>query len=275
MKTKSKQISILIIALLMFTASIAQKGFYVNSNTAYNFGLAPISLSANYYPGKIESVHGSFGKGLDIGIGGGYRFSNNIAADVNFCYLIGSEIDFKDASNTSTPAETEILKGRTYRLIPAIKISSGEKFKPYTKIGLVIGLGNKLIDESVRYNYLWSGGTDKIEETTVFSGGISLGFKGSIGVDYSINDKLGLFAEVNFISQSWAPKKNTTTAYLVNGEDKLATLDKRDKETEFVDSYDPNATIQPNEANKSLKIYLPFSSWGINVGIKYTFGKKE
>lgn len=261
---------------IFLTASFHSKAqLYIHSNSAYGFSLAPMGISANYSPNKTELVKSSFGKGLDIGLGAGYNFSENIAAEIDFTYLIGGKIKFTDSYNTSTPAETEELSARMYRIIPTLKFSGGEKFKPYAKIGFVIGFGARLKDESVNYFSGWSGSIEKYEETVIFSGGISLGMKGNVGVDYSFSEKLGVFAEINFISQAWAPKKAETTRYYVNGEDKLATLDKRDIETEFVDSYNPNAAIQPNQANKALKIYLPFSSWGANIGIKYTFGKKE
>lgn len=259
----------------MATALLKAQGLYVNTNSTYGFSLAPMNISANYSQNKIESVRSSFGKGFDFGIGVGYHFSKNIATEIDFSYLIGGKVEFTDASNPSTPKETEKLQGRMFRIIPTLKFTSGEKFKPYAKIGLVMGLGTTLKDESVNYYSTWLGTVDKYEETVMFKGGMSIGMKGNVGVDYSLSDKLGIFAEVNFISQAWAPKKAETTRYVINGEDKLSTMDVRDKETEFVDSYDPNATIAPNQPNKSLKLYLPFSSWGANIGIKISFGKKE
>lgn len=267
-----KSISVLFLLVISF---YCKAQFYVNSNTSYGLSLAPMTISANYSPNKVESVKSSFGKGFDFGVGAGYHFNKNIAAEIDFTYLIGGKIKFTDSSNPSTPAETEELSATMFRIIPTLKFSGGEKFKPYAKIGLVIGLGTRLKDESVNYFASWTGSVEKYEETVIFSGGTSLGMKGNVGLDYSISEKFGVFAEINFISQAWAPKKAETTRYLLNGEDKLATLDVRDKETEFVDSYNPNETIQPNQPNKSLKLYLPFSSWGANIGIKFTFRKKE
>ena len=272
---KTFKTSILLSALLISTIFCKGQGIYINSNTAYEFSLAPMAISANYSSNKIESVKGSFGKGLDIGLGAGYNFNKNIAAEIDLNYLIGGKIDFSDASDINTPTETETLKGRMFRIIPTIKVSGGEKVRPYAKVGIVLGVGTKLIDESVRYNYLFAGTVDKYEETTEFSGGMSLGFKGNAGIDFSFSEKFGIFAEVNFISQSWAPKKAEITSYEVNGADKLSTLDVRDKETEFVDSYDPNLPIEPYQSDKSLQIYLPFSSWGFNAGVKFTFGSAE
>lgn len=265
-------------ALLLFVATSFQSKaqLYIHSNSAYGFNLAPMGISANYSPNKIESVKSSFGKGLDVGIGAGYNFNKNLAAEINFTYLMGAKVEFTDAMNPYTPPETEQLTGRMYRIIPTLKFSAGEKkIKPYSKIGCVIGLGTTLTDKSIRYNNIWGGAIDKIEETSVFSGGMSIGLKGNIGLDIDFTSKLGVFAEINFISQAWAPKKMETISYKINGEDKLATLDQRDKVTEFVDSYDPNVNIEPYQNNKSLKIYLPYSSWGANIGVRFTLGKTE
>ncbi len=264
------------IIIIIITALCSKAQFYINTNTSYGFDLAPMSISANYSPSKIESVKSSFGKGLDFGIGVGYHFNKNLAAEIDFTYLIGDKVEFTDAMDPYTPPQTEQLRGRMYRIIPTLKFSAAEnRIKPYAKIGCVLGLGTTLTDKSVSYYSMWGGNIDKIEETAVFSGGMSFGFKGNLGLDIDLTDKWGLFAEINFISQSWAPKQLETTSYTINGEDKLATLDQREKVTEFVDSYNPSVSIEPYQNNKSLKIYLPYSSWGANIGIKYVFGKKE
>lgn len=272
-----KKLTLSLITLIAFSSyKLNAQKLYVNSISTYAFSMAPMNISANYSPNKIESVRSSFGKGIDLGFGIGYHFSSNISAEINISYLLGGKVEFTDSSNPYTPKETETLQGKMFRAIPTLKFSAGEKkLKPYAKIGCVIGLGTTLTDKSVSYNSLLGGSFDKIEETAVFSGGMSIGMKGNLGMDFNLTNKLAVFAEVNFISQAWAPKKIETISYTVNGVDQLATLDQRDKVTEFVDSYDPNVNIEPQQNNKSLKIYLPYSCWGANIGVKFTFGKAE
>ena len=161
------------------------------------------------------------------------------------------------------------------RIIPAIKMSAGEKIQPYARIGLSIGVMNRFYDERTHYTSLWPSGYDTYHEISVFKGGTSIGVMGAIGADYHLSDNFLIYAEVGTISQSWAPKKMLKTTYEVNGVDKLATLDKRDKETDFVDSYNPAASTPTTQASKSIKIYLPYSSWGINIGVRINFGKKK
>ncbi len=260
---------------LILSSNVNAQGLYINTISSYGFSLAPMSISANYNSnGVVESVRSSFGKGFEFGAGMGYFFNKNVGVEINGSYLLGGKTEFTDASNPSTPADIETLKGRMIRIIPAIKFTTGKQFRPFTKFGFVIGLGCKLIDESIQYSYpAWSSMV-RTEETSEFSGGLSFGFRGNLGIDLSVSDNLAVFGDVNFISQAWAPKKNVTTKYVVNGQDKLSTLPVSSTETEFVDSYNTNANYDPNQPAQSLKIYLPFSSWGFSVGIHYTFGKK-
>lgn len=252
------------------------QGLYLHTNSAYGMSLASREIGGDYSStGNVKLVRTSFGKGLDLGFGAGYMLTKNIGVECNFNYLIGGKTQATDASNTSAPADVYVLKGRMLRIIPTVKISTGEKIRVYSKIGLVLGVFNRFIEEDTYYYSNWMGGVDKSERTTVMKGGISMGFKGNLGVDFALSDRLDLFSEVYFISQAWAPKKAEITRYLFNGEDKLGTLTTRQRETEFVDEYNYNTTIPDTQPDKSLKIYLPYSSWGINIGIKIKFGKKE
>ena len=84
-----------------------------------------------------------------------------------------------------------------------------------------------------------------------------------------------VYTEFGFIAQSWSPKKAELTKLTVNGVDKLPTLTASEKEVEFVDSYSySNAGPgNPSTPSKSLKMYVPLSSVGLNVGLHFRFGK--
>ncbi len=108
----------------------------------------------------------------------------------------------------------------------------------------------------------------KYESMYDFSGGFSQGFLGALGGDFKIAKNVNIFSEISFIAQSWAPQKRTLTGYKVDGVDYLSSVPKYYKEVEFVESYTPSGTINNNETQKSLIQYFPFSSIGINIGIK-------
>lgn len=248
---------------------------YLTVGGGYGLKLGSMAISANYSSSKFESVSSSFGKGILSNIGIGYSKNEHFAVELHVNYLLGSKVEFTDATSPTTPPENEILKGRMLRIIPAIRFSYGEKLKPYARIGLIVGVLNRLVDERTSYSYSWSSNYDTYHEISVFKGGLSLGFSGALGATYPLSDKLSLYGELGFMSQAWAPKKRIVTTYEVNGVDRLSVMAKRDAETEFVDSYDPSVSISPSEPDQSLKIYLPYSSWGVNVGIHYTLGKKK
>jgi hypothetical protein len=270
-----KYISIIFIAISLFqTSSVKAQKLYVNAGIGYGFALSPMAFSVNYSSASVEEVSGSCGKGVLPNLGLGYFLNEHISFEINANYLAGHKIEFSTGYSNFAPKETEILKSQMLRIIPALKITAGHGVNPYLRFGFVIGVFNRLHDE---YNYYEpsSTGYDTYQTVNVFKGGASYGFSGAAGVDFTFSDNLDIFAELGTISQGWAPKKSVRETYDINGVNKLATLDQRDIETDFVDSYNPNTTIQPNENNKALKIHLPFSSWGFNAGVKIKFGKKK
>lgn len=162
------------------------------------------------------------------------------------------------------------------RFIPALRISLGEgSFRPYAKLGLVIGLTTKF-GFTYDYQYTNTSGNVRLSEQEIeYTGGISIGAAGAIGANYYITDNIGIFAEVGVIAQEHAPKKSELVKYTDDGVDQLDTYTTSMKETEFVDEYtvtSPNAS--QDSPNKSLKQYHPFSSIGLNIGVTFAFGGK-
>ena len=91
-----------------------------------------------------------------------------------------------------------------------------------------------------------------------------------------IPTKIGIFAEVAGNYQNFSVKKGSMTKYTIDGVDQMSSLDKIDKEVEFVDSYtyDSSATPNVNQPDQSTKFFMPFSSIGVNLGLHISFGGK-
>lgn len=259
--------------ITLFSGVIKAQNFYVNGGIGYGFALAPMSVSVNYSSANVESVSGSCGKGLIPDLGVGYSFNEHVSAEIDINYLIGHKISFSNVYSLGTPKDMETLKGEMLRIIPALKLTVGENIKPYLRFGFIVGAYNRLYDESTFYNPTYAG-YDTYHSLNVYKGGSSFGFSGALGFDFHLTDNFGMYVELNTMSQAWAPKKSITTLYEINGHNKLSTLDQKDIETDFVDSYNPNTTIPQSQPNKALKVHLPFSSWGINIGIHITIPRK-
>lgn len=279
-----RQLAIAIIALLCVAKVHAQK-FYISAGGGYGFGIASnfsvqektIAAFENLtYKYKLIKGNGSFGQGAQAGATFGYNFNENIATELNFSYLIGAKLIDKEI-RTAPQYEflmENTLSGHMYRLTPSLLITAGKGFiKPYMRAGLVIGIGSKLINSGTKTE-AWGYGINITEVTKTeieYTGGTSLGFACGMGINIKINHKVGFFAEMGMIAQSWAPEKSEYTKYTLNDADILSSISVSDRITEYVDEYSYDYLYE-DKPNKELKQYFPFSSMGLNAGFHFSFG---
>lgn len=244
-------------------------------STAPNSAYASVNSTRNLTGSTNEILNstGSFGRGMQFNGTFGYMFTENIGAELNIGYLLGSKITNTSKSNGYIFYEAS-SSGNMLRLTPTVRISVGKnKIKTFMRFGLVIGMLSKIEYSSVaNFTYSSTGQLSNEETEGYSSGGVSLGFSAGLGANYKLTDRLSVFAEIALISQAWAPKKSVTTKYISNGIDRLATMNISEKESEYVSSYD-NASSSTSTPTKRLKNYTPFSSIGINIGIHLAFGK--
>lgn len=115
MKNKKKLYQLLFIVILSCTGtSLSAQGAYlkVGGGYAWGVGKAPINsyfqreiLVGNYNfllieqaminlkDSGMEVVKGSFGKGFNAGISGGYMFSKHMGIELGISYFIGKEVE--------------------------------------------------------------------------------------------------------------------------------------------------------------------------------------
>jgi len=285
MRTKiNLQLAMLFIAVFIGANTFAQ-GLYVNAGAGYGFPAACYLMEDNYvyhydeggssWDYEIVKGSGSFGKGIQPGIIIGYMFNPNVGAELGVSYLLGGKIESKDEYHGFYGTETREAthKGTMLRFTPALKMTVGNgNIKPYMRAGLVIGAAGKVKTTQTNTG---SGEVKSVveERESEYTGGISLGFAGALGADFMLSDNIGLFAELGVITQSYAPKKGEWTKYTVDGVDKLGELETYDKEIEFVDSFsDSDDSFDEDSPMKALKMYFPFSSVGVNIGVRIALG---
>ncbi len=288
MKTKHLIFSSILVGALSIS-SVQAQGVYMGIGGGYGFAAGKQSFFDDYKTTvtttstsqTVTSHPFSLGKGINTGLYAGYMFNKNIGAELGIGYLIGSKNVFTDENiNTSTfpsSSKTEMTwKGRMIRLVPTIRMTAGEKkLQPFMKAGLIMGVGGRVYDDT--HTESTSSGTSTVtDESWEYYGGMSLGFHGAIGVNFMVNDKIGIFGEVAGNYQNFAMKKGSMTKYTVDGVDQMASMDTYDKEIEFVDSYTYNSSSPPNvnQPDQSTKFFMPFSSIGVNLGLHISFGGK-
>ena len=274
----------------LFANNLSAQGIFVKINAGYGFGLGMESgwlsnttknttSSTGEYNETYENVNLSLGKGLNFGATFGAMFSKNVGAELGLNYLIGGKTTCQDVHSRTAilliPAYTTTdefsMSASMFRINPSIIVASGsEKLEPYAKLGLVIGLGS-VTEEFIGTTTLNS---DKTEYSIKYDGGIALGVSSALGINFSLNDNMALFGELNMINMSYAPSKSVYTKYTVDGVDELPAMTVNDKETEYVDSYtyDSTAPSTPDsQPDQQLKFKTPFGSLGINLGLKIKF----
>jgi hypothetical protein len=213
---------------------------------------------------NFELVSFSLGKGVNFGGTIGYMFHKNIGAELGVNYLISGETTSRYSSYTGNYLN-RAYNAKMILLKPTLIISSGfEKINPYAKFGLLLnsGYATQQFDDK-------SGGNTS-EQTTKMNGGIGIGFTASAGISYGITNKIAIIGELNYNGLTYSPKKGLVTASKENGVDNLATLTTREKEIEYTNTFsNDGGSSDPNKPSKLPLQNLPFSSLGLNIGLRY------
>ena len=238
-------------------------GYGINSaSQQFDFNITSDTASAD-----IEEVHGSFGKGLNFGVGFGVMLHENVSFELGLNYLKSSSITTTNTNNSVSPAYviTNVRKASMLRIMPALVISAGDgKITPYARVGLVVGMACKITPVRTET------GSKEIVKKFEYSGGIPLGFASSLGLRFG-SGSVSCFGEFGMINQSWAPTKLVLKEYTYDGIDQLPGMTVSETETEYVDNYTNSPTVNDNVPAQSVKKYFPFSSFGINAGLRITF----
>ncbi len=289
----------------MMAFSSFGQGFYINVGAGYGFSNAAGSIGSDYTHSETgltprntgESytlVKGSFGAGLNLGLSAGYAFNEHVSAELGFSMLMGSSYDVTSTftysfdttmvgafSHHESSVDKTTYKGSMIRITPSIKITGGDadaSIRPYARIGIVLGLSGKVTATSTGNSSfsetLMTSETHVSEGTEEYTGGMATGLSGSLGVLYKLSETMALYGEINMVGQSWAPTTGTITKSTYDGVDELATMKTNQKSFTYSDTYSVPTSINEGSPSPGLKTYVPFSSFGIAIGLHMSFGSK-
>jgi hypothetical protein len=255
--------------------------YFVQMSGEYSFpilkqqiGNNSVVLSNNR---TYDGIYSSYGAGVSPQLFFGYKLKPHFAVELGYSYLISakhtSSSTYSDwhnpgysSSSTSTSFATmhRIQTGARFLLVK-------NKFSFYNSMRVVIGAGGTIYGTS-NYTNTDTSSTNYSESASISYGGLSFGFSDVSGIACHFK-RIGIFIDANFICQSWAPKKGLQTKNNYNGVDQLSGMPVSYKEWEYVNP-GVESSIMADKPSQHLKYYLPFSSFGINFGISYSFGKK-
>lgn len=277
MKNKFFKFILVAFALGLCSDNLFAQGTYLQFNVGYGLGLGSQTISnstsANSGSGTTgtdEAVSLSFGKGVSAGGAIGYMFNNNLGAELGISYLFGGKTETKDVTVTTSGNSTRIntYSSKMVRINPSIVVAAGfDRINPYAKFGIIIGSGSILFESNENND-------GDIDVTNIkFSGGLALGISSAFGIKFNVKEKLTFFTELNTINLDYAPTKGELILATYNGVDLLPAMKTKDKQIEFVDTYNYSSSnpTPDSEPTKMLKEKMPFGSFGVNLGLILNF----
>ncbi len=270
--------------------------------SGFNQTYTEISSAANdltTLTNTSQSLNKGFGGGTSFFVSAGYSFSKYLSAEIGFSYLAGTTMQsaytytntfYNSPSDTSVTKENitnKLTSSAHCRLLPAIKFSIPmHKFTPYLKAGLVVGLGGKLTlsnsysqsDYEIDNGQPYPSSIQTANTGLTASGGLSLGYTASAGVEYSLNAFLSVYGEINLVNENWSPSNGDITSYYASGTNPPFVL----SSSQF--TYSNNVTMSSSNqalANNMVPVSsqypkqtFSYGSYGVNIGVKFSIPKK-
>ena len=244
---------VIVAAFLMTSTDTKAQNFFIKIGGGYALGNSTSLLNVSGDSGTTTGNYGSYGEGITPALSLGYTFNPYIGIEVGGTYLLGKKHEFTRTFGTITSTEKQYGSG--ILITPSIFVQAPMKnMTPYARFGGVIGLV-KVKTETTQSGTGASTGTD-IDE---YSGKMGLGMNGAFGIKFKAGKMLDIFAELFGTSMNYGPEKRENTETYSGG-----TLDPT---VTYEEEYSSTAT------NTSLTPRLPFSNFGLNVGVVLTFGK--
>lgn len=290
--------------LLFFVTAIvtsASAQFYISGSSGYAIGSAGIKMGQIETDTHEEATYGSYGEGLNSQIRVGYFFNDTFGIDLGLGYLEGSDQTLRDVKLASQGQELNVIgRGRAFGAMPALVYKFNENI--YGRIGALIKVGGKTEVVGEASAFLPAGAVAgvpvasnlKVDFTRDFKGELPLGFTAALGYKHKLDDNFSVFVEAEYLGISVrrdeATLEDFNAVLTVNGNDQVLT------NTQLIATIQASPALASNtniltlaalisdktdyvsERNKTdnsvLADTVPYSSFGINFGITYTFSKK-
>ena len=299
---------LLVAAILVANFSFAQ--FYVSGSAGYGMSSAGVVTGISLNDAQTEATNhrGSYGEGLNAQLRGGYFFNETFGVELGLAYLHGADQNISSYVVNDANIIKEYTEGtahaRAYGLTASLVYNFPNNF--YGKIGMVTKVGGKTEAEFTKTSPT-PFGPIVAEGVNDYHGRIPLGFTASFGYKYKLSDNLNLFAELEYLginvtrdTSEFAELTIATPAVpgdaFYPGSPAVApnTWNLGDApyywlsevpglpEENIVTIWAPSeityedSLAEPNtDPTKALTSVAPYSSFGINFGITYTFGSKS
>ena len=263
---------LLLFLTLFLLGAVSQAQVYLKAYTGYSVSANPQKLQSTEIVGNVKNVYQSkikTGEGMNLGLAIGYRFNKNFSFEITSNTQAFTKkiifIPHTDFSNSNHWTLIGNFGNINYKyvlvqLAPQLvyTVDYNKKLLFYLKAGpdLLMAKGNyEFISPGYSLDSSWTVHPSETDETEILKGGINIGLQSSAGFEYKLSKDLYFTCEFISVICNYKFKTIEITKYNIDGADHLNDL---------------TSTTQKNTSGTK----NDFSSWGINMGIKYFFKKK-
>jgi len=279
---------ILLASILGMIGTISYGQWQVSASSGYAIGSATMKLGERITASETENSYGSYGEGTNFQIRGTYFFDDSFGFDLGVGYLHGTDQDISVISLPSTEVDA-VARARAFGASASVVYKFTNNI--YGRFGALLKLGGKtegviyqksvFSEEEAEALGVPDGSYSETNYKEDFHGHFPLGFVGALGYKYDLDDNFSLFVEAEYYGISLKRKDSeisefNTDVKLPDGSvavSGLYTIDNLpegvNKNTTYVDELSNTNTDTTQELSQK----VPYSSFGLNIGITYKFSK--
>ncbi|MEP2057397.1 MAG: outer membrane beta-barrel protein [Maribacter litoralis] len=279
---------ILLASILGMIGTISYGQWQVSASSGYAIGSATMKLGERITASETENSYGSYGEGTNFQIRGTYFFDDSFGFDLGVGYLHGTDQDISVISLPSTEVDA-VARARAFGASASVVYKFTNNI--YGRFGALLKLGGKtegviyqksvFSEEEAEALGVPDGSYSETNYKEDFHGHFPLGFVGALGYKYDLDDNFSLFVEAEYYGISLKRKDSEITEFntdvkLPDGSvaiSGLYTIDNLpegvNKNTTYVDELSNTNTDTTQELSQK----VPYSSFGLNIGITYKFSK--
>ncbi len=278
----------MLIAVLVIFSTTAYGQWQVSASSGYAVGSAGMKLGERITTTETENSYGSYGEGTNFQLRGTYFFDDSFGFDLGVGYLHGADQDISVVSLPDTEVNA-VARARAFGASASVVYKFTNNI--YGRFGALLKLGGKT--EGVIYQKsvfseaeaeafgVPEGSYSETNYKEDFHGHFPLGFVGALGYKYDLDDNFSLFVEAEYYGISLKRKDSEISEFntdvklpdgtvAVSG---LYTIDNLPEGVNRTTTYVDNLSNTNTDTSKELSQKVPYSSFGLNIGITYKFNK--
>ena len=285
-----KKIAILATAITLSAFSAGAQGFYFRGGLGYAVPQAAQTMdgTGQIYNGSATPVNdtlttykikkASFSSGVHGSFGFGYMFNQHVGVDLNMDIgLSPAKYTYNDNNVVvdSLPSNVAVTQHAKTPVIltPALVLQTGgEKLNLYTRIGIVIPISTKIVQDQIITNLPGAGAVVSYDYALEVTNNFGLGFSAACGVSYSLSEKMSIYGEAGFLSLSQFVKQSTLTGVIVSSGGQSQSYPPSAVSGTTTINYSNSFTGNPSNTGEQPTYSQPFSNFNFNVGVKINLG---